>query len=151
MVWIIGIVVVIVIIGAISSAASKSEEVQKKTEFNEMARSRVDAYVDFVRRTSNRSEFARMSDLELKDLIGQKIRAYKSQISGAQGICSFILFAGVAVAAWFGVSDRSWSTFFVLGAIALTVAVGLLMFLTNKINEGFAAAGFDPDRLKIEE
>lgn len=151
MAWVIGIVVVLIIIGAISSAASKNEEVQKKVEFNEMARSRVDAYVDYLRRTSNRTEFARMTDLELKDMIGQKVRAYKSQTSGASSIGGFVFFLGACFATWQGIAKESWGAFFIWGVIAIAVAVGLIMFLTKQIDNEFRTAGFEPERLKVEE
>lgn len=150
-VWIIGFIVVVVIVGSISSAAKTTEEAQKKVEFNEIAKTRVDAYVDYIRRTSSRSDFNRMSDLELKDMIGQQIRSFKSSVSGAQGISSFVFFGGLVLATILGVSEKSWITFIVFGVIAFVAGGGLVAFLTKKIEDDFRAKGFDPERLKIEE
>ena len=151
MAWVIGIVVALIIISAISSATSKNEEVQKKLEFNEMAKIRVDAYVDYLRRTSMRPEFSRMTDLELKDIISQKIRAYKSQKSGATNIGGFVLFAGACFAGWQGATERSWGTFLVWLVVAVAGAVALIMFFTKRIDKEFEEAGFEPERLKVEE
>lgn len=151
MAWVIGVLVVLFIIGAMSSAASKTEEIQKKIEFNEIAKTRVDAYVDYLRRTSSRADFSRMTDLELRDLIGQKIRNYKSQTSGATSISGFALFLGMCFSAWQGVAERSWAVFFVFSVMSLFGAVVMVMFFTKRIDKEFENAGFEPERLKVEE
>lgn len=149
--WIIGIIIVVFVVGAVSSAAAKTEEAQKKLQFNEMARTRVDAYVDFLRRTSTRPELSGMSDLELKDMIGQKIRAYKTQTSGASAMGGIVFFAGACFGAWQGMVESSWMPFFFWLVIAGAAGLGAVTFFTRKIDEEFKTAGFEPDRLKIEE
>lgn len=151
MVWVFVILGILGLIGAISAASEQSKENQKKAEFNEAAKVRVAAYAEFMKRTSQDPKVSEMSEIELQDMLHTKVREYKKRTDGANTLGAVIVGAGVLLGIVNGMAEKSWIAFFVTAGIGIAFAVFSVGKQIEKIDQSFAAEGFDVARLKVSD
>src|SRR5262245_12658666 len=95
MIWFVAVVIILIVVFSISQAAKKTEEAQKRDEFNTLAHSRVTSYADFLKRTGQAPETAAMTENEIHDFIQQNIREYATERKGMEVAMALIIFGGI--------------------------------------------------------
>lgn len=150
MAWIIGIVIVLALIGAVSSNAKQVEQTEKKAKLNRRREEVIAAYHDYIRRTESNSEWIQMSEIELKELLRKSIIDFNDQI----GLSSAIVGLGSIVCFFVGVvhgaRESSW---LILGGWiggGLFLFTGIAAWREERIKKEFASRGFDVTRLEVK-
>ncbi len=150
MIWAVVIIGGILVFAAIASQSKKAGEAQEKAELNELSKSRVDAYQDYLRRTSDNAEIKAMTDNELKDYLSSTMRDYTKGIKDAsstyQGVFWIALFVCVVAFS----ATELW------GFLFPPLAVGKWAYdqhkkAVKKLEAEIAGKGLELSRLKIEQ
>lgn len=151
MIWAFGIIAVILILSAVSRTSKATEEAQKNAEFNDLSNKRTEAYHDYLRRTSDQSEFSAMSDGELKEFLSTNIREFNKEKDGLQTVAVFVGLAGWFGGGVFALFQSEWWPFIVVGVLATIGAVVVFQKGSEALNKNYIAKGLDIERLKIEQ
>lgn len=78
--WILAIIALVAVVGL----AFSKQQGAKIDKTDDRIKSRVDAYVDYIKRESPSERFTKMTDNELRDDLASKIRKYPSDVADAK-------------------------------------------------------------------
>lgn len=151
MIWAVVIVGGLIFISAISSMSKKTEEAQKSAEYMELSKSKVDAYADYLRRTSSDEEIKAMTDNELREYLHTAIRNFNNDGKNMETIAGFIwvVLAGLGIILAF--AREEWGPLVFFGIVATTIYLVTVWVSDKKREEKYRGKGFDPERLNIEQ
>jgi len=150
MIWAVVIIGGILVFAAISSQSKKAGEAQEKAEQSELSKSRIEAYQDYLRRTSDNAEIKAMTDNELKDYLSSTMRDYTKGIKDAsstyQGVFWIALFVCVVAFS----ATELW------GLLFPPLAVGKWAYDKHKktvqeLETNITNKGLDISRLMVEK
>ncbi len=151
MIWAVVIIGGILIFAGISSMSKKTEEAQKNTEFNDLLKTRAEAYQDYLRRTASNAEIKAMTDNELREHLQNNIRSFNkeknSAVNGVGAVWAISLMAGVIIAS----AQEKWAPLIFLGIVGTGFAMFIAWIIEKNRTEKYRAKGFDPERLNIEQ
>jgi Flp pilus assembly protein TadB len=150
MIWIVAVVVVLIVVLAISGASKKAEEAQKRQEFNVQAESRINAYVDLLKRTGATPETAGMTENEVRDFIQRNIREYASERKGGDVFGVLIMFAVFITGMVLAVVNKSYEPLIFGGILSVGSAVFVVKAIGKHIEKKYRRRGLDINQLKIE-
>lgn len=150
MFWLVALVGVGIMIAAISKASKRSEEAQKRDEFNTLAQSRIGAYGDFLKRTGGSEKITAMTENEVRDFLQQNIREYAKDREGLAVMVALIVAAGLVVGMALAFAQSSFGPL-VVAVVGMIALIGTVYTRTNKkLERKYAARGLDVAKLKIE-
>jgi len=150
MIWLALIIVVVIIFAAVSSSNKKAAEAQEKAELGELSKSRIQAYQDYLRRTSTDKKIKAMTDNELQDYLSSTMREYtkrKKEASDTYQGCFWITAIICAILA---------SVTEIVALLFPPIAIGMWAYkqynavvkvVENRVNE----KGLDLSRMTVEE
>ena len=151
MIWIIGFIVVVLILGAISSVAETAGKAQKSAEFNSLLNVRVDAYQDYLRRTPEGERYEDMSNNELKELLATTIRQYKKEEKNSRIFPAIMSVGAVGFSLFVGIAEQNLIAGVVLGLLSGILGNAWLNKRARRdLEKKYRQKGFDVDRLRID-
>ena len=148
MIFVFGIIALVVVIFIFASASSSAKEAQEKVEHNHALGMRVEAYCDYLRRTSEEKEIQEMSDKELYNFISRIAQNYHAEKETSWLAILCAIGCG-GFGAFVGVSEGSFIFFSVMCVVGLGCYVALSMRHEKKVNEKYTELGFEVGKLSV--
>lgn len=149
MVWVIAAVCILFVLGRIGSSIAEAE---RKNQLNDDKRRKIDAYADYLKRTSAKPELQGMSENEVKEYVHQQMKKYSSNIKSSLWVPGGIFLVAIAIGlgAAFG-PDKNWKAMIIIFIIGYAIGEMVAQSKKKKIDQALIADGLDPVRLKLED
>ena len=140
---------ILLVVGVVGLAVSYLFRGRREAQRQALTESRVEAYMQTIRREGSNAELLAMSDAELKELLLSSARNLRVQserkwyLLVGGGVVAFV--AAIMVATQEG--TRGFGIAILVGALVL---YGLNEFIGRRIREPLVEKGIDAERLRVE-
>jgi hypothetical protein len=147
--WIIGIIVVLLVVGALSKAGENAKKAEEAKAFDQALQSRTAAETDRIRREAGSGPLGQLTDNEIKDLIAKSARELKQANDIGNGIGGFIAFLGIGFGIFAALSAEKWDPLFIFGGFGFGLGYLISQAIIKSAKKAISKRGLDPDRIEI--